>query len=203
MRRRFSTLLCAMALTVFGVSSQAAADWDDDNDRYDDTRIYGGLWLGFGGDIEFEGIDVGDLGKTIGGQAGVDVVVARYFSLGGEVRVGGFDVDGFDTRNRLIDLDFKPRLRLPLRGPLELYATVPVGLTIPRLADIEGRGGLDENLGWNLGVGAGLNWFLTDNFGLNVEPIWLMHNFGFEGPLGDGDVKMKQFAVMLNAVLAL
>lgn len=205
MRRHVELWLCAVALIMLGSTSKAfARDWDRDRyDHYDPTRIYGGLWLGFGGDIEVDGLgDVGDLGKTIGGQVGVDVRVSRWFSLGGEVRIGGFDVDGFDDRNRLIDLDFKPRLYIPLHAPVEIYLAVPIGLTIPRLADVDGRGP-DENVGWNVGVGPGLNVFLTRNFGLNVEPIWMFHHFGIDGTDGNGDVTVKQFAILLNAVFAL
>jgi hypothetical protein len=203
MRTRLGISFTAVLLTLVGLSSVAAADDWDGYDRRDRTRIYGGAWLGFGGDIEYRGNDVGNLGKTIGGQAGVDVLVARYFSLGGEVRLGGFDADGFDDRSRLIDLDFKPRLRLPLRHtPIELYLTTPIGLTIPRLADIDGRG-TDENIGWNVGFGGGANFWITHNFGLNVEPIYLIHHFGVDGTDGDDKVKIKQFAIMLNAVFAI
>jgi hypothetical protein len=200
MLRHAQVFLCSAILTLAALSSRAAAD-----DRHHPTRIYGGLWLGFGGDIEVDGVgDVGDLGKTIGGQGGVDVIVARYLSLGGEVRVGGFDVGSFDDRSRLIDLDFKPRLRLPIDdSPLELYLTVPVGLTIPRLADVGNGNDVDENIGWNVGVGGGVNAFVTHRFALNVEPIWLVHHFGTDGTDGGGDVKIKQFAILLNAVLAI
>lgn len=205
MRSYVQILLCAVVLTIVGVSSPAAADRWARDDHYDPTRIYGGLWLGFGGDIEVEHYGlVGNLGNTIGGQGGVDVVVARYLSLGGEVRVGGFHIGGFDARNRLIDLDFKPRLRLPLDNtPLELYLTVPVGLTIPRLSDINGGRQVNNNIGWNVGVGGGMNAFVTRNFAFNVEPIWLVHHFGIDGTDGNGTVKVKQFAILLNAVLAI
>jgi hypothetical protein len=195
----------AVLVTLLGLSSAALADdFDDRYERRDRTRIYGGLWLGFGGDIEVEGFPnpIGELGKTIGGQTGVDVIVARYLSLGGEVRIGGFDIGNYDDRSRLIDLDFKPRLRFPLRNtPLELYGTIPVGLTIPRLADIDGAG--DENIGWNVGFGGGLNWFVTHNFGLNVEPIYMLHYFGLDGTDGNDDVTVKQFAILINAVFAI
>ena len=205
MPRHVQILLCAVVLSIVGASSRASAERWARDDHYDPTRIYGGLWLGFGGDIEVSHVgQVGNLGKTIGGQGGVDVVVARYLSLGGEVRVGGFRIGGFDQRNRLIDLDFKPRLRLPLDStPLELYLTVPVGLTIPRLSDLDGGRQVDNNIGWNVGVGGGLNAFITRSFAFNVEPIWLVHHFGIDGTDGNGTVKVKQFAIMLNAVLAI
>jgi hypothetical protein len=202
MRTRLGIRFTAVLLTLLGLSSVAAADDWDGYDRRDRTRIYGGVWLGFGGDIEVHGYDVGDMGKTIGGQTGVDVLVARYFSLGGEVRVGGFDVGHFDDRSRLIDLDFKPRLRLPLRHtPIELYLTTPIGLTIPRLSDIRGQG-TDENIGWNVGFGGGANFWITHNFAINVEPIYLIHKFGLDGTDGNGNVTVKQFSILINAVWA-
>ncbi|MET0285269.1 MAG: hypothetical protein ABW352_12395 [Polyangiales bacterium] len=185
---------------MIGSATQAQArDYDD---RYDSTRLYGGLWLGFGGDIEVEGYDVGDLGKTIGGQVGVDVKVLRILSLGGEVRIGGFDVGRFDERNRLIDLNFKPRIYLPINAPVEIYGAVPVGITIPRFSDTEG-GSLDENVGWNIGVGPGINVWLTNNFGLNVEPMWLFHHFSTDSRIANGDITVKQFAIFINALIGL
>jgi len=194
MRRDVCCLLSIAALFVLGATSSAAArDYDDDD--IDPTRLYGGLWLGFGGDAEVDGDDMftGDLETTVGGQLGVDRIVSRYFSLGAEARFGAIKWKQFDG-SKLIDLDFKPRLRLPLRSlPLEFYAAVPVGLTIPRLRDINGRP--DDKIGWNVGAGGGVNFFITDDFGLNAEPMWLMHDFG--------DYRLKQFSLFLNVILAL
>jgi hypothetical protein len=202
MLRHAQWLLCAVALTVIGNASHAEADYRD-YDRYDPTRLYGGVWLGFGGDIEVDGLgDVGDLGKTIGGQVGVDYRFLRMLSLGAEVRIGGFDVDGFDDRNRLIDLDFKPRFYLPLRAPVEIYAAVPIGLTVPRLADVDGRGP-DANIGWNVGVGPGINVFFSHGFGINVEPMWMFHHFSYDAGIANGDITVKQFAIMINLLFGL
>jgi len=204
MRKPVWMLFCAAALSLIGATSPAAADYDDDND-VDDTRIYGGLWLGFGGDAEFDQDNVdADLGGTLGGQFGVDFVTSRYFSLGGEARIGAAKLQDTGDRSKLIDLDFKPRLRLPLyRLPIELYAALPVGITIPRLADIasDNSDNYDGKVGWNIGVGVGANWFITESFGLNVEPAWLMHRFKVEG--ANNDYTLKQFALFLNAVIAL
>jgi hypothetical protein len=194
MLRHLQWLLCAVALVAVGTSSQAHAR---DYDHYDSTRLYGGVWLGFGGDIEVDGGDVGDLGKTIGGQVGVDYRFLRMLSLGAEVRIGGFDVDRFDDRNRLIDLDFKPRFYLPLHAPVEIYAAVPIGLTIPRLSDVDGRGP-NENIGWNVGVGPGINVFFSHGFGINVEPMWMFHHFSADGAVANGDITVKQFAILIN-----
>jgi hypothetical protein len=201
MRRNVSFLFCAAVLTLFGSTSTASADLDD-NDRYDPRRLYGGLWLGFSGDAEADGDDQfsGDLDTTLGGQVGMDWVAQRWISLGFEARLGAARWERMKDRSKIIDLDFKPRFRFFSTGPIELYATTPVGLTIPRLADFDNRP-LDGNIGWNFGVGAGINVFLTDSFGLNAEPIWLMHKFGVGGD-ADG-YTLKQFSVMLNAVILL
>ena len=202
MRKPVWMLICAAALSLIGATSPAAADYDGDND-VDDTRIYGGLWLGFGGDAEFDENNVEtDLGGTLGGQFGVDVLTSRYFSLGGEARIGAAKFQDTGDRSKVIDLDFKPRLRLPLyRLPIELYAALPVGLTIPRLADFANDNELDGKVGWNIGAAVGANWFITRSFGLNVEPAWLMHRFKVDG--ANNDFTLKQFALFINAVIAL
>ena len=71
MRRSVCLLCLAATLTVFGMSNRASADVYRDRD-VDDPRLYGGLWLGFGGDLEIEDGPEYDLGTTIGGQFGAD-----------------------------------------------------------------------------------------------------------------------------------
>jgi hypothetical protein len=211
-----------VALFVFASASRASAevgDRDGYRDGYrDNVRLYGGLWLGFGGKAEVD--YTGPLGirasapnddevTTIGGQVGFDIPVLRFLSLGAEARIGAFNTETLDDRgidrSKLIDLDFKPRLTLPLRrSPVELYFTLPVGLTIPFLADDFGNGtAVDANLGWNLGIGAGINFWLTRSIALNLEPNYLMHWFDLDLPLGSGSVKLQQFTLFFNAVLAL
>lgn len=202
---RHAYVLCLSSLlAIFAATSSASADVDvGDDNLIPDTRLYGGLWLGFGGDADWDapGNNVGDLETTVGGQVGLEQVLARYFSLGAEVRFGSVKWKASD-RSKLIDINLKPRLRFPLRNtPLELYATVPVGLTIPRLAELDDDN-LDGKVGWNWGVGAGLHVLLTDHFGLNVEPIWMQHHFKVDGPGSDDAFKVKQFSLLLNAVLA-
>jgi len=201
--RRYLGLVCVAAtLTVFGVSAPAQADrYDDDYDNdVDNVRIYGGLGLGFGGDLELDDSPgEADLGTSIGGQFGVDFLLARYFALGAETRISGFEYEGSNARSRFIDIVAKPRLRFPLNRRTEVYGTVPIGLTIPRIEDRPGADALGEKLGWNVGIGGGLTWFLGNSFGLNVEPIYLIHKFDSDS----GNATAKQFAVLLNAVLAL
>jgi hypothetical protein len=199
-------LIAVSAGLAVGQASAAKAD-EREGGRVDAHRVYGGLWLGFGGDATWDGDGdfAGDLKTTVGGQAGFDIVATRHFTLGGEARFGAVKWKVND-RTKLVDLDFKPRLRFPLRGaPIEFYAAVPVGMTVPRLADFEdpGDGPHDEKVGWNLGAGGGMNVFLTEDFGLNVEPMWLMHKFKVTGGPNDAEFTLKQFALFLNAVIAL
>jgi hypothetical protein len=198
-----NTVVVAAFLTLAATLHPRASAQDREGGRVDATRLYGGLWLGFGGDATWDGDGefAGDLETTVGGQFGVDAITTRHFSLGGEARFGAVKWK-VDDRSRLIDLDFKPRLRFPLRKlPLEFYVAVPVGLTVPRLARL-GEAPHDTKVGWNLGAGGGVNLFLTEDFGLNVEPMWLMHRFKTHGA-NDGEFTLKQFALFLNAVVAL
>jgi hypothetical protein len=205
MRRYVSFVCLGAVLIVCSASSRVQArDWDREYNGVDPTRLYGGLWLGFGGDAEFDGDDqfAGELETTLGGQFGVDVVVLKHLSLGGEARIGASKWIRTGDRTKLIDLDFKPRLRFPLgRSPFELYFAVPVGVTIPRLAD-GGPPGVDGKAGWNLGVGGGVNFWITDFFGLNVEPMWLVHKFKVSSDDGDNYYTLKQFSLFLNAAFA-
>ena len=196
--RRQVFLFCAMAMTLAAWSSRVEArDWHDERDP---TRIYGGLWLGFGGDAD--GPPNAELDTTLGGQFGIDSVLARHFSLGGEFRIGAARFERTGDRSKLIDIDIKPRLRFPIGRIIELYGAVPVGLTIPRLGDID-DGDTEGKVGWNFGVGPGINLFLTESFGLNAEPMWLWHRFRVDGPGDDDHYTIKQFSLFLNAVIAL
>lgn len=208
-------------LACSGLSAQAEAqyrdrDRDGDRDAPRDLRLYGGVGIGFGGELEIDGagpLDLkSDLTTSIGGQFGVDAVVLSLLALGGEVRIVGWNTEVADNagadRSKLIDVDFKPRLRFPLvNDRLEVYGALPIGLTIPLLADDIGgdaNEGLDGTVGWNLGVGGGMTFFVTPRFGLNVEPMYVMRWFGVEGQGGgDADVTMKQFTLFANAVIAI
>jgi hypothetical protein len=56
MTSRFGFSICLAALLLFGLQSPAAADVDVDDDRdRNGVRLYGGLWLGFGGELEIDG----------------------------------------------------------------------------------------------------------------------------------------------------
>jgi hypothetical protein len=200
MTKSYGLVGFVLASTLAGAASSAQADAYADHDRYDPRRLYGGVWLGFGGSAHADGAFGGDLDTTLGGQLGMDWVTNRFVSLGFETRLGASKWERMHDRSKLVDIDFKPRFRPLAIGPFELYATLPVGMTIPRLADV-GDTNLNGKVGWNIGAGVGANLFLTRRFAINVEPIWLYHHFKVEGPAND--IALKQFSLMINGVIAL
>ncbi|MFT3927482.1 MAG: hypothetical protein QM778_33420 [Myxococcales bacterium] len=175
---------------------------DEKNLTISPTRLYGGLWLGFAGHSKYDDTNYRAYGaSTVGGQFGIDVVgFYNLISLGAEVRFGAAKSASGD-RSNLIDIALKPRLRLVPEDnfPLEFYITSPFGITIPRLSDANSA---DANIGWNFGVGGGLNLFLHEKFGINVEPMWLTHRFKVDGP-SSGKLTIQEFALFINAVLAI
>jgi hypothetical protein len=208
----------SLAVVALGLGLAGAAHAHDSRDRYPDNpsrlRILAGPHFGIGGTLEgdndspFDGKL--DLAPTFGGQVGVDAVVYRYFAIGGEVRASAFnteDADRLDVdRSVLIDIDAKPRLRIPfVHERMEIYFTTPVGLTIPVLSDDIARDDrVDGKIGWNLGIGGGLTFFITPRFGLNLEPMYVMRWFGVETRAGrEVDLKMQQFTLFANAVFAI
>ncbi|HEX6244353.1 MAG TPA: hypothetical protein VFZ61_25725 [Polyangiales bacterium] len=173
----------------------------------------GGAHFGIGGTMEGDRIPFDgeyDLAPTYGGHVGVDAVVFRFFAIGGEVRASAFNTEDAEDRDIdrsfLVDLDVKPRLRIPfVNQRFELYFSTPVGLTIPVLSEeIAPDDRVDGKVGWNLGIGGGMTFFITRHFGLNLEPMYVMRWFGVEGPAGtELDLSMRQFTLFTNAVIAL
>ena len=210
---RLVSLIAATAL-CWGLGSPARADRDDDDPRAPSKlRLLGGPHFGIGGSIEGDRIPFDgeyDLDTTFGGQLGVDAVVFRFFAIGGEVRAAGFNTEeaqkrGID-RSLLVDIDVKPRARIPFANQrFERYFSTPVGLTIPVLSDeIAPNDSVDGQVGWNLGIGGGMTFFVTRHFGLNLEPMYVMRWFGVEGPAGtELDLTMRQFTLFTNVVFAL
>ncbi|MFM2416285.1 MAG: hypothetical protein RL385_1008 [Pseudomonadota bacterium] len=154
-------------------------------------RVYGGMRVGFGGQFKdradnnvgfavpnevtsswLGGSDL-DADPSIGFQFGVDYVLMDYFAIGGETRFNWVKVDGFDDRIMLWDLVAKPRGRYQLNNlPLELYATLPVGLSI---ANFDDGSGIDGGAGATLGLAGGANYFFNEHMGINAELGALFH----------------------------
>jgi hypothetical protein len=178
-------------------------------------RILAGAHFGIAGELEPERngsyFDNGaDLATTYGGHFGVDAVVFRFFAIGGEARFSAWNTEAAEARDVrrsfMLDFDVKPRLRFAVaRERMEFYFSTPLGLSVPILSrDINDDGRLDGKPGFNLGIGGGFTFFITHHFGLNVEPMYVMRWFAVEPPLGnDIDLRMRQFTLFTNAVIAL
>jgi hypothetical protein len=175
-------------------------------------RINVGLHLGLGGDLKLEADEGGgesedDLLVTPGLQAGADYVVMDYFSIGGELRLSWFNTDGGDDadigRSMFFDLDVKPKGRYAFsKIPLEVYGTLPLGLSVAAMNDDTG---LDGGAGFNLGFGPGATYFFTDRIGINTEMLGVFHWWGVEAEngLGEASARTGQFYWFFNGVFAI
>jgi hypothetical protein len=181
-------------------------------------RILGGLHFGFAGDLEVD-VDTGfglttgndpDLDPTIGLQAGVDYILMKYFALGGELRLSWWKPERNITltsqsdpdRSLYVDIDIKPRGRYVFSGiPLEVYGTLPLGLSI---ASVNDDIPMDGGPGFNLGFGGGATYFLTPRIGVNTELLGVWHWFDGSLDVGpDTDNRTAQLYWMLNVVFAI
>lgn len=218
--KRMAAVLSVLAATAFAPSAEAqdlevgggTEDMGGSGDRT--LRLYGGLRLGFGGELEIDperGPSADDdLLSTIGGQAGVEYVLMDYVSLGGELRLAGINTDSRDDldigSDLFIDAVFKPKGRFALNDQLELYGTLPIGLTFISASDDLGDD-YSAGPGFNLGIGAGASYFFTDSLGINAEAAYLLYWYGAENETLAGDIEadnsLGQFTLFANAVFAL
>ena len=178
-------------------------------------RINAGLHFGGGGEWELDGEGGGgeaDMDPHVGLQAGAEYILFEYFALGGELRLTWWKPDdnelfvGDVDRSMFFDLNVKPRGRYQFdRFPLEVYGTLPMGLSI---ANMDNDTNLDGGAGFNLGFGGGATYFFTSLIGINAEILGVWHWFDadFDTPVGgdiDTDNRIAQFYFLLNAVIAL
>jgi hypothetical protein len=186
-------------------------------------RILGGLHFGGGGELRSDP-EVGptsedSLRPIVGLQAGADYVMMDYFAIGGEFRLSWFNTTDYDDldigRSLFVDINVKPRGRYVFDFPLEVYGTLPMGLSIAALSnDIEeaaagvGITDIKGGAGFNLGFGGGANYFFTDKLGVNSEMLAVWHWFGSEvettfGTSTEAKNRTAQFYLFLNFVYAL
>lgn len=177
-------------------------------------RINAGLHLGLGGSLVTDPDGPGgdfddDMLVTPGLQAGADYVVMDYFSIGGELRLSWFNTDGGDDadvdRSMFFDLDVKPKGRYAFNNiPLEVYGTLPMGLSVAALNDDTGA---DGGAGFNLGFGPGATYFFTDRIGINTEMLGVFHWFGssVDSQFGSAEASNRtgQFYWFINGVFAI
>jgi hypothetical protein len=181
-------------------------------------RVLAGLHFGFAGKLKvdpatgFQLVNENPPGlePTFGLQASVDYLLMKYFTVGGELRLSWWKPDGNITlqsqsdpdHSLFVDIDIKPRGRYVFSNiPLEIYGTMPLGLSI---AAVDDTIPMDGGPGFNLGIGAGAIYFVTPRFGFCTELLGVWH--WFDGKLAGGtdtDNRAAQLYWMLNLVFAI
>jgi hypothetical protein len=143
----------------------------------------------------------------------------RYFALGGLFGVLSWRSevdDGVDAdRNIGFDLAIVPQGRLPLTDAIELYVSVPIGVTLDLFnqADRQALNGNfklegDSAIGFALSALLGARFAITRGFGLLAEFGYSYRTFGHEitviaggSTLAkiNGDISLGQFALNVGA----
>jgi len=206
----------AITAIAICVSSSALAQ---DLKNEDDGHFAAKLMLGFGGEAEVEVDDIAGFEFDAGGQTDMEMTYGvglsymhplhEYFALGGQLALLSWTTDGLEDtdadRSSMIDLSLVPQLKYAVMDNLELYASLPLGLTF-------GFFGEDEILTLDVGGGFGFNAALmlgarvalSDGFGLLGELGYAYHAVTYpveeqlSGADADLDISMGQLALNLG-----
>jgi hypothetical protein len=184
MHARFAPIfLCALAL-----SSTALAQ---DLENSDDGHFFAKLMLGLGGEatLDAEGVPDpdDDMELTYGVGLGYMHPLHENFALGGQLSVLSWTTDGLDSadvdRSTMIDVSLVPQPKFAVSRNVELYASIPLGLTFDSFggddyfgnaaANVEISGGL----GFNVALLLGARFALGDSVGLLAEVGYAYHAF--------------------------
>lgn len=213
MHARYSLIAFVLGCASMFASAAFAQDLENSDDGHLDVK----LMLGLGGEAELD-VD-NDLGAgdsqddmELGYGLGVAYMVPlhRYFALGGQLAVFSWTTERLDEanadRNMLIDLSLVPQLKYAVSRSVELYASLPLGLTIDawgedEFANAEVTGGLGFNLALMLGVRGAIG----DSWGLLGELGYVYHAFSHtlevDTPVGtaENDFDISTGQIGLNA----
>ena len=106
--------------------------------------------------------------KPIGGQLGLAFLIHRLIGIGFEARVTTFtetDDEYDEGRMGLLEFVVSPSVRYSVTGlPIELYAVLPVGLTVPFAGQY-----VDDHVGPTLGLAVGAVWFFVPHVGISFD----------------------------------
>ena len=212
MRGRFVLVLVCIA--AFS-SSALAQEIRNDTDAY----LAGKLLLGFGGDAEFEldelgGID-GETDMELSYGLGFSYMhpLHENFVLGGQLGIASWTVDAFEDadfdRNSWIDISVVPQARLAVTDIVELYASLPLGITFDFIGEDDIFGAeADTGFGFNFALMFGVRVAVDEDWGLLGELGYALHSFshgtevlGQEGP--DLEVSAGQLQLNLGAYYSL
>lgn len=176
---------------------------------------------GFGGELESSSRgDVAadypdlDLRTTLGFGGSVDFALLKYLSIGALTRLHFWGVSedeiwiDQDERYPQLDLSGLLRVRYPFDAA-EVYLSVPVGLSLGWMRDINitGVGTIDfaTGVGWNAGLMVGGQYIVTDTVGFFAEfgYTWRRIRHAWDGPFGaDGSLRYSAGQLSLHAGLA-
>lgn len=215
MRIRLAWLVASFLCTLAVVDTAAAQDLRGARDGH----FFAKLMLGFGGEgeLDAEGLagDVdGDLETSYGIGAGYMHPLHDYFALGGQLSLLSWQSEaGEDAdldRNSLLDLAVVPQGKVAVLDNLELYATLPVGLSFDFLGedDFGNLAEVNTGFGFTFGLMFGARVAITDQLGLLGELGYVYHSFSHstETAIGDGpdlDVSLGQLSLNLGGYYAL
>jgi hypothetical protein len=166
-----------------------------------------GLHLGLGGSEELNGSSE-DMATTYGVNLRADYPVARYLLIGPLFQFGAWRPDvEHSTYDYYTDIDLYLRGRVPIdQGSLglQVWAGIPVGLTLSFLGGDHAALFNDAGFGWNIGVLVGAAIHFTREFGLFTELGWMQHKMSHGSAVNggeDGGFRLSQTNLNLGFVL--
>jgi hypothetical protein len=202
------------ALLICASSSALAQDLQNETDGH----FAGKLMLGFGGEAEVETEDA-VLGFDASGQNDMETSYGLglsymhplhdYFALGGQLALLSWTTDALEDgdadRSTMLDISLVPQVKYAVMDNLELYASLPLGLTFDFFGEdeyfnLEVSGGF----GFNVALMLGARVALSDGFGLLGELGYSYHSFSHElkeeitDVTADFDISMGQLALNLG-----
>jgi len=213
MRARFALfLICAFAVS----SSALAQDLENENDGH----FIGKLMLGFGGEAEIEADDLGgadgqdDMEMTYGLGFAYMHPLHEHFALGGQLAFLSWTTEFLEDidadRSVMLDLSVVPQGKYAVRNNIELYASLPLGLTFDFFGEDDWFGAeVGGGVGFNLALMLGVRVAIDDSWGLLGELGYAYHAFShtLEVPVTsteiDLDISMGQFGINLGGWFSL
>lgn len=214
MRARFVLfLICALTVS----SSALAQNIENDTHAY----LAGKLLLGFGGDAELEADDLGgldpdtetDMELSYGLGFAYMHPLHENFVLGGQLGLASWTTDLFEDfdldRSMWIDLSVVPQGRIAVTKIIELYASLPLGLTFDFFGEDDFAGGeVGTGVGFNFALMFGVRVAIDEDWGMLGELGYALHSFshptevlGMDGP--DFDVSAGQLQLNVGAYYSL
>jgi hypothetical protein len=214
--RLLRTVPTVLAFVVVAWCTRPAAAQTQVESR-DDGYFAAKLMLGLAGSASASVGNVSgssDADVTFGGGFAYMAPLHRYFVLGGQLALQSWRTsNGNGSRNLMGDLTVVPQGRLPVTHDVELYVSVPIGISLDFLnqvgANVSGIANVDADpaVGFTFSVLAGARFGLSDNFGLLAELGYTLHSFshsvtaqalGVTATTGNIDVDIEQLALNLG-----